>query len=227
MYIGKEMGGQHDIDAGEEDESPFEFQALEVALEAICSFLAARTTELETAAYPALDELTSKISSRNLDRVRKLKSAMTRLTARVQKDLGLVLLEGGFRIWIETGLSDGGPTPLLLVVKGAATARRRCCWLYQKLQKGELGEENVAKSSATNAAARYVILEEMDDLDDAKVVAAFFKFFWSVSAVLTPDWLFTMKLFHIAKPVKTFLIPTVGPQQSIVHCIGTTWHATK
>ncbi|KAH7843702.1 hypothetical protein Vadar_019755 [Vaccinium darrowii] len=82
---GKEMGGQHDIDTGEEDESPFEFRALEVALESICSFLAARTTELETAAYPALDELTSSISSRNLDRVRKLKSAMTRLTARVQK----------------------------------------------------------------------------------------------------------------------------------------------
>ncbi|PSS33811.1 Magnesium transporter MRS2-2 like [Actinidia chinensis var. chinensis] len=81
----KELGGQHDIDAGEEDESPFEFRALEVALEAICSFLAARTTELETAAYPALDDLTSKISSRNLDRIRKLKSTMTRLTARVQK----------------------------------------------------------------------------------------------------------------------------------------------
>ncbi|CDY56489.1 BnaCnng30470D [Brassica napus] len=76
---------QNDADAGEEDDSPFEFRALEVFLEAICSFLAARTTELETAAYPALDELTSKISSRNLDRVRKLKSAMTRLTARVQK----------------------------------------------------------------------------------------------------------------------------------------------
>ncbi|KAL2334212.1 hypothetical protein Fmac_015425 [Flemingia macrophylla] len=43
------------------DESPFEFRALEVALEAICSFLAARTTELEVAAYPALDELTSKV----------------------------------------------------------------------------------------------------------------------------------------------------------------------
>ncbi|KAL6970509.1 Magnesium transporter MRS2-2 [Sarracenia purpurea var. burkii] len=82
---GKELSGQHDVETGEEDESPFEFRALEVALEAICSFLAARTTELETAAYPALDELTSKISSRNLDRVRKLKSAMTRLTARVQK----------------------------------------------------------------------------------------------------------------------------------------------
>ncbi|KAF8388174.1 hypothetical protein HHK36_026840 [Tetracentron sinense] len=84
-YGGENLGGQNDFEAGEEDESPFEFRALEVALEAICSFLDARTTELETAAYPALDKLTSKITSRNLDRVRKLKSAMTRLTARVQK----------------------------------------------------------------------------------------------------------------------------------------------
>ncbi|KAG1368716.1 putative Magnesium transporter MRS2-7 [Cocos nucifera] len=81
-----EGSGHNEIEASEEDrESPFEFRALEVALEAICSFLDARTTDLETAAYPALDELTSKISSCNLDRVRKLKSAMTRLTARVQK----------------------------------------------------------------------------------------------------------------------------------------------
>lgn len=81
----KDSNVQHDIETTEEDESPFEFRALEVALEAICSYLAARTLELETAVYPALDMLTSKISSRNLDRVRKLKSQMTRLTARVQK----------------------------------------------------------------------------------------------------------------------------------------------
>ena len=43
-------------------ESPFEFRALEVTLEAICSFIDARTTELETNAYPALDDLTSKVS---------------------------------------------------------------------------------------------------------------------------------------------------------------------
>ncbi|CAL9229752.1 unnamed protein product [Arabidopsis halleri] len=86
LPVGNEAHGGHgDGDVGEEDESPFEFRALEVALEAICSFLAARTTELEKSAYPALDELTLKISSRNLERVRKLKSAMTRLTARVQK----------------------------------------------------------------------------------------------------------------------------------------------
>ncbi|XP_078429853.1 magnesium transporter 9 [Wolffia australiana] len=79
------LNGPDDVEAPEEDESPLEFRALEVALEGICSYLDARTTELENAAYPALDELTSKVSSRNLDRVRKLKSAMTRLTARVQK----------------------------------------------------------------------------------------------------------------------------------------------
>ncbi|KAG8489643.1 hypothetical protein CXB51_017635 [Gossypium anomalum] len=78
-------GLRNDINTGEENEFPFEFRALEVALEAICSFLDARTRELETDTYPALDELTSKISSRNLDHVRKLKSAMTRLTNRVQK----------------------------------------------------------------------------------------------------------------------------------------------
>ncbi|KAG6516861.1 hypothetical protein ZIOFF_020234 [Zingiber officinale] len=39
---------------------PFEFQALEVALEAICHWLDARTKELEASAYPILDELTCK-----------------------------------------------------------------------------------------------------------------------------------------------------------------------
>ncbi|XP_042053632.1 magnesium transporter MRS2-2-like isoform X3 [Salvia splendens] len=64
---------------------PFEFRALEVALEGVCSSLDAQTRELEISAYPALDELTAKTNSTNLDRVRKIKSSMTRLTSRVQK----------------------------------------------------------------------------------------------------------------------------------------------
>ncbi|XP_060181013.1 magnesium transporter MRS2-I-like isoform X1 [Lycium barbarum] len=78
-------GSRNEMQTVEPTEFPFEFRALEVALEGVCSYLDTQTRELETAAYPALDELTSKISSRNLDRVRKLKSAMTRLTSRVQK----------------------------------------------------------------------------------------------------------------------------------------------
>ncbi|KAI3859085.1 hypothetical protein MKX03_008150 [Papaver bracteatum] len=74
------------LPGGKEDEFPFEFRALDVAVEAICNFLDARTTELKIAAYPASDELKSEISSRSLDRVRKLiKSEIRGLTARVKK----------------------------------------------------------------------------------------------------------------------------------------------
>eukprot|EP00252_Welwitschia_mirabilis_P021962 TRINITY_DN5794_c0_g1_i2.p1 TRINITY_DN5794_c0_g1~~TRINITY_DN5794_c0_g1_i2.p1 ORF type:complete len:459 (+),score=94.58 TRINITY_DN5794_c0_g1_i2:784-2160(+) len=67
------------------DDLPFEFRALEVALEAACTFLDTQATELEIEAYPVLDELTSKISTLNLERVRRLKSRLVALTRRVQK----------------------------------------------------------------------------------------------------------------------------------------------
>lgn len=67
------------------DYMPFEFLALEVALEAACTFLDTQATELEVEAYPVLDELTSKISTLNLERVRRLKSRLVTLTRRVQK----------------------------------------------------------------------------------------------------------------------------------------------
>lgn len=64
---------------------PFEFRALEVALEAACTFLDNQATELEVEAYPVLDELTSKVNTLNLERVRRLKSKLVTLTSRVQK----------------------------------------------------------------------------------------------------------------------------------------------
>ncbi|KAJ0750946.1 putative Mg2+ transporter protein, CorA-like/Zinc transport protein ZntB [Helianthus annuus] len=67
------------------DYLPFEFKALEVALEAACTFLDAQAAELEIEAYPLLDELTSKISTLNLERARRLKSRLVALTRRVQK----------------------------------------------------------------------------------------------------------------------------------------------
>ncbi|XP_027341021.1 magnesium transporter MRS2-1-like isoform X4 [Abrus precatorius] len=75
------------------DYLPFEFRALEVALEAACTFLDSqfssghlqKAAELEIEAYPLLDELTSKISTLNLERVRRLKSRLVALTRRVQK----------------------------------------------------------------------------------------------------------------------------------------------
>ncbi|CAI9118311.1 OLC1v1019866C1 [Oldenlandia corymbosa var. corymbosa] len=76
---------QQDIEIEEEDENPFELRALEIALEAICCHLDDHSAELENAVYEALDMLTLKITHRNMDKLRKLKSQMTRLTSRVQK----------------------------------------------------------------------------------------------------------------------------------------------
>ncbi|XP_073004209.1 magnesium transporter MRS2-1-like [Typha latifolia] len=72
-------------DPASPDYLPFEFRALELALEAACTFLDAQAAELEIEAYPLLDELTSKISTLNLERVRRLKSRLVALTRRVQK----------------------------------------------------------------------------------------------------------------------------------------------
>ncbi|KAK7390987.1 hypothetical protein VNO78_19252 [Psophocarpus tetragonolobus] len=69
---------------------PFEFVTLEACLEAACSaleliFLQAQILEKET--YPALDRLTSKISTLNLERIRRVKSRLVDLSARVWDEL--------------------------------------------------------------------------------------------------------------------------------------------
>ncbi|CAM0884239.1 unnamed protein product [Alopecurus aequalis] len=64
---------------------PFEFRALEVCLESACRSLEEETGTLEKEAYPALDELTSKISTLNLERVRQIKSRLVAISGRVQK----------------------------------------------------------------------------------------------------------------------------------------------
>jgi len=64
---------------------PFEFVALETCLEAACSCLENEAKTLEQEAHPALDKLTSKISTLNLERVRQIKSRLVAITGRVQK----------------------------------------------------------------------------------------------------------------------------------------------
>ncbi|KAL0714847.1 hypothetical protein Bca4012_021826 [Brassica carinata] len=76
-----------DPEAGEglQNELPFEFQVLEMALEVVCSIVDTSVASLETDAWPVLDELTKNVSTENLEYVRSLKSNLTRLLARVQK----------------------------------------------------------------------------------------------------------------------------------------------
>lgn len=68
-----------------ESELPFEFQVLEIALEVVCTYLDSNVSDLEKEAYPILDELARNVSTKNLERVRSLKSNLTRILARVQK----------------------------------------------------------------------------------------------------------------------------------------------
>ncbi|KAK1414563.1 hypothetical protein QVD17_30309 [Tagetes erecta] len=64
---------------------PFEFVALEACLEGACGSLDNEARTLEQEAHPALDKLTSKISTLNLERVRQIKSRLVAITGRVQK----------------------------------------------------------------------------------------------------------------------------------------------
>ncbi|GMH25069.1 hypothetical protein Nepgr_026912 [Nepenthes gracilis] len=82
--VGQWVSGPEAVDSVQH-ELPFEFQVLEIALEVVCSFLDSSVVELERDAYPALDELARNVSTKNLERVRSLKSNLTRLLARVQK----------------------------------------------------------------------------------------------------------------------------------------------
>ncbi|KAI3817316.1 hypothetical protein L1987_11105 [Smallanthus sonchifolius] len=67
------------------DGLPFEFRALELALEFACLTLDTQVKELEMEIHPVLDELAKSISTLNLERVRRFKGHLLALTQRVQK----------------------------------------------------------------------------------------------------------------------------------------------
>ena len=55
----------------------------------VTQYMEVLTADLEAAAHPALDNLTEKITTKRLDRVRSIKSRMVRLTTRVETVLFL------------------------------------------------------------------------------------------------------------------------------------------
>eukprot|EP00201_Polytomella_parva_P003113 CAMPEP_0175077780 /NCGR_PEP_ID=MMETSP0052_2-20121109/23636_1 /TAXON_ID=51329 ORGANISM="Polytomella parva, Strain SAG 63-3" /NCGR_SAMPLE_ID=MMETSP0052_2 /ASSEMBLY_ACC=CAM_ASM_000194 /LENGTH=538 /DNA_ID=CAMNT_0016347395 /DNA_START=64 /DNA_END=1677 /DNA_ORIENTATION=+ len=69
---------------------PFELKVLEVCLDVMASHLDFLTAELESAAYPALDALAGNTGSQHLERVRRIKNALVRLTSRVDTFRGLL-----------------------------------------------------------------------------------------------------------------------------------------
>ncbi|KAM7251768.1 hypothetical protein ACFE04_023651 [Oxalis oulophora] len=80
-----ELGKRLQINKEHHDDLPFEFKALELALELTCLSLDSQVKELELEVYPVVDELASTVSTRNLERVRRLKGQLLTMTQRVQK----------------------------------------------------------------------------------------------------------------------------------------------
>lgn len=68
-----------------ERELPFEFQVLDLALEAVCLSFDSTVCDLNRHAISVLDDLTKNVSTRNLERVRSMKGSLTCLLAGVQK----------------------------------------------------------------------------------------------------------------------------------------------
>lgn len=65
-------------------ELPFELRVLETALDYISKYLEQQVTDVEAAGHPALDALTQKISTSNLERVRRIKNRIVRLSTRIE-----------------------------------------------------------------------------------------------------------------------------------------------
>ncbi|KAI0510614.1 hypothetical protein KFK09_011222 [Dendrobium nobile] len=85
LYYESELGQRLQASKDQNDDLPFEFKALELALELASASLESQATELEIEIYPVLDELATTISTINLEHVRRLKSHLLALTYRVQK----------------------------------------------------------------------------------------------------------------------------------------------
>lgn len=72
------------FDASDDLLVPFEVKVLDVIFENFCSYLDSLWLSLESAALPAMDSLTKKVSSPALERVRRVKNHMTHLTSKVE-----------------------------------------------------------------------------------------------------------------------------------------------
>jgi hypothetical protein len=83
---GSHHGGDGDGEdgGGEARALPFEFRVLDAALDAVCTRLENDVADVEAAATPALDALALRVSKRNVEAVKKVRGALTRLQGRVQ-----------------------------------------------------------------------------------------------------------------------------------------------
>lgn len=63
---------------------PFELRVLEVVLDTVAQQLERQASDLESQAHPAMDALTAKVNTENLERVRRIKNRLVRMTTRTE-----------------------------------------------------------------------------------------------------------------------------------------------
>ena len=146
---------------------PFEFRVLEVALETACGRLEAEVVDLEAHAAPALDALVATVSAAHVERLKRIRGALARLSARVTAARSEVqrLLD-----------DDSDMRDMFLTRKAAGRAKLATIWLGVRAQTaggssaGE-GAAVEAAAAAARAAAHEALLaeghvEEDDDLQE-------------------------------------------------------------
>ncbi|XP_014754524.1 magnesium transporter MRS2-C isoform X3 [Brachypodium distachyon] len=80
-----QAAGRRASDDSQVDGTPFEFIALRVALQDVCSLFESQTAELQSEGYLALDESKKIINVVSLERARLLKNRLAILTSRAEK----------------------------------------------------------------------------------------------------------------------------------------------
>ncbi len=81
---GTGIKGTNERQTNQLEDLPFELRVLEAALDIVLKYMETMTSDLEASAHPALDALTTKVDTENLERVRRVKNRMVRLTTRVE-----------------------------------------------------------------------------------------------------------------------------------------------
>ncbi|PWA88152.1 magnesium transporter MRS2-B [Artemisia annua] len=153
----------------------FEFKALEVALEAACTFLDAQVAELEIEVYP-LFRCSSTISSSNLECVRRLKSRLVALTRRVQKKIRTEsLFNGGDQSLAGCRSTDGIQSvsaPISPVCSPPPSGRRFDRNL--SLARSRIESTKSSESGTENIDELEMLLEAYFVVTDATFVVAIF-----------------------------------------------------
>ncbi|XP_078430177.1 magnesium transporter MRS2-5-like [Wolffia australiana] len=131
------------------EDLPFEFQALELALEMACALLDGQVNDLEVEIYSLLEELASSISTTKLDQVRRLKTRLLALTHRVQK----------VRDELENLLDDDGDMAEMYLSEKQSREEEICYVSLKRPKWTLLGIEPVA-SKASSCSSRIALLEK-------------------------------------------------------------------